>query len=57
MIKGVIKTINVSTNDLQLIDFMLSHNEKVAGKMPNCETKSHMSMLHSDLRQVLNEAK
>lgn len=56
-IKGVVKTISVTSNDLQLIEFMLGHNEKVAKTMPECETKAHMGMLHSDLRKVLKEAK
>jgi hypothetical protein len=57
MIKGVVKTINVTSSDLELIDFMLSNNEKAAKKMPECDTKAHMDMLHSDLRKVLKEAK
>lgn len=57
MIKGVVKTINVTSSDLDLIEFMLDHSEKTADKMPECETKAHMGMLHSDLRKVLKEAK
>jgi len=56
-IKGTVKTINVTSSDLQLIEFMLEHSEKSASKMPECETKAHMGMLHSDLRKSLQEAK
>jgi hypothetical protein len=59
MIRGVVKTINVSSNDLELIDFMLTQHEKVAKKIPDSDsaTRTHMGMLHSDLRQVLKDAK
>ena len=57
MIRGVVKTINVTSDDLELIDFMLSHNEKVASKMPFSDVQEHMQALHSNLRLSLQEAK
>jgi hypothetical protein len=58
-IRGVVKTINVSSNDLELIDFMLTQHEKVAKKIPDADlqTRNHMNMLHADLRQTLKDAK
>jgi hypothetical protein len=58
MIRGVVKTINVSSNDLELIDFMLTQNERAAKKIPDSDSKTrdHMNQLHKDLRQVLKEA-
>lgn len=57
MILGVVKTINVTTNDIDLIEFMLSHNEKVAKTLPNSDVRDHMVALHSNLRNTLKEAK
>jgi hypothetical protein len=57
MILGVVKTINVTTNDIDLIEFMLGHNEKVAKTMPPSDVRDHMEALHSNLRLTLKEAK
>jgi hypothetical protein len=59
MIRGVIKTINVTSDDIQLIEFLLGNSEKAAKSIPDSDsaTRDHMNKMHSNLRQTLKEAK
>ena len=57
MICGVVKTINVTSEDLELVEFMLSHNERVAKQMPTNESRANMERMHTNLRNSLNNAK
>jgi hypothetical protein len=57
MIRGVVKTINVTSDDVQLIEFLLSNSEKAVKTIPDSATRDHMNKMHSNLRQTLKEAK
>lgn len=57
MICGVVKTINVTSEDLELVEFMLTHNERVAKQMPTNESRTNMERMHTNLRNSLNNAK